>query len=436
MNNSVSVIFLCHNNFDIDICINSVISQLKSTDEIIVVDDHSNSNTLNKLKKFESEKIIKLILSDMKGNRSRNRNLGAKRAKNPILIFLDGDMVLDDYAISAFKYSHQYKHQRAFVGQKHGTHYDEIQFPLYTGIVNYKELLKTKTGRAQIKNHPLIKDKRHNILRSNTNSKYNWTFYYTGFCSVDKDLFELVDGFDENFKTWGSEDVDFGYRISKLCEIGFIENAHAFHIPHPRNVLKNELTNRKNIFHMHNKYKTWEFEILCGFYGYGNLQQFETVINQMRLLNLKNEEPKITNNDIFIDSVSNSNPNGLIKYTLNNSITENNALGVALNFPSKTFECAYISDHIFIYPKMLCTRIIQEALRHSNKVYIYPTTDLIRIDWDENLLKPIAQKQTHYLEINKIISYIFKSVENSDLIEVQHTCLEDFKNNIYAEDIY
>ncbi len=126
------------------------------------------------MKVFESRGSILLIQSEIIGNRSHNRNLGAKKAKNEILVFVDGDMVLDDYAINRFKYAHGYIKERAFIGQKHAIDYDEIQFNLYSSIPNYIELLKTKFGREQLKNNHLLKDDKHPLIKNNSCSKYNW----------------------------------------------------------------------------------------------------------------------------------------------------------------------------------------------------------------------------------------------------------------------
>lgn len=436
MNVNLSIIFLCHNNKYIDICIDAVLRQIDLYDQVIVVDDNSDSTTLNILKNFEKNGDIILIRSDVLGNRSYNRNIGAKKAQNEVLVFLDGDIVIDDYAINRFKYAHEYMKERAFIGQKHAIQYDETQFLLHTSIPNYIELLKTKSGREQLKNNPLLKDKRHSFIKNDTNSKYNWTFYYTGLCSVDKDIFNSVGGFDESFQNWGSEDVDLGYRLSLVCEIGFVKNIHAFHIPHPRNLLNNELSNRKNILYMLKKYKTWEFEILCNFYGYGNLHEFEYVIQQMRLLRLNEYNKNLKDKSIFIDTVSQLNPNGYIAYNLNNELKTLSSLSVTLNFKTKTFETAFISDHIFIYPKILCARIIQEVLRISNLVYIVPTNDSLRIAWPENILKPKAQKQGHYFELNSILSYSFIPIKNSEIIKVEHISLPEMKDNIYSEYLY
>lgn len=126
----LSIIFLCHNNKNIDICLDSVIEQTYGNDEIIVVDDHSNDETLTLLKKYVETKKILLLRSNRAANRSYNRNLGAKIAKNGVLVFLDGDMVLGNNGLFAIRKAHILRSEQAFIGQKHAINFDELQLQL------------------------------------------------------------------------------------------------------------------------------------------------------------------------------------------------------------------------------------------------------------------------------------------------------------------
>ena len=262
-NISLSIIFLCHNNINIDICINAVLEQIKANDELIVVDDHSDEHTLSILNSFSNNKSIVLLSSDKVANRSYNRNLGAKVAKNNILVFLDGDMVIGNNSLSALRNAYATRKEVAYIGQKHAINYDPIQLELFSKIENYIELLRTHSGRAQLESNPLFIDARKEFFENENNNKFHWIYYYTGLCSVQKDVFFEIGGFDEHFSLWGSEDVDLGYRINQRFYIGFVSDFHGFHIPHNRNVIENELSNKKNIQYMLHKYKDVEVKRVC-----------------------------------------------------------------------------------------------------------------------------------------------------------------------------
>lgn len=418
---TLSIIFLCHNNQYIDVAINAVLEQIDANDEIIIVDDHSNLSTLAVLEKYKTNSNINIISSDKIANRSYNRNLGAKHAQNPVLVFMDGDMVMGNESIVALKNGHTNRDEKAFIGQKHGIHYDELQMKLFSSLPNYIDMISTYEGRSILEKNPLFIDSRGKYFENPATENYRWTYYYTGLCSVEKDIFFKVGGFDENFSKWGSEDIDLGYRLSKLTKIGFLTNLHGFHIPHARDLVSNEKSNIRNTQYMMNKYNSWEFEVKQSFYGYGDLILFEKIINQMRLLVVSEDYPKIEENELITDVISQRNYNGNIFYKSANGVCKvNSFFGTAIPFQNKKFLTAYISDHIFIYPIIITCRILQEALRVAKKVLIYPTTDSIRIDWEQLYpITPKPPKQHFRYEANDLLCFSFSQAFN-DYIEVEY----------------
>lgn len=408
---NLSIIFLCHNNRNINVCIDSVLEQMEEDDEIIVVDDHSDSDTIALLNIYCQNRQIVLLSSDKPANRSYNRNLGASRAKNEILVFLDGDMVLGNKGLTALRQAHLTRAEEAFVGQKHAINYDELQLNLYANLPNYVDMLRSYEGREQLEQNPLFCDRRKNHFADEEYKKYTWAYYYTGLCSISKSVFDEIGGFDEKFSSWGSEDVDLGFRISRKYAIGFINDLHGFHIPHIRDVIANEKSNVQNIKYMLYKYKTWEFEILDNFYGYGSLPVFSRIIQRMRLLTVSDPDIKISDREIIIDIISQQHPQGNIFYCENSEyLSSESMLGVTILKSDRYFQTAYVSDHIFIYPVLLTCRILQESLRIAKKVYIFPTSDAVRFPWEEEkLLLPKVQKQHYRYEINDLFAYSFKA---------------------------
>lgn len=75
--------------------LNSLFSQTKVPDEIIVVDGGSTDTTIKKLKKINTNKF-KIIISKGAG-RSKGRNLGVKKARYEIIAMTDADCVCDKY---------------------------------------------------------------------------------------------------------------------------------------------------------------------------------------------------------------------------------------------------------------------------------------------------------------------------------------------------
>lgn len=411
-NINFSIIVLSKNNEYIKLVLDNIISQLEVNDEIIVVDDHSEKTYLQCLESYTSNKNIKLVKAKKIGNRSHNRNIGARYAEKDILLFVDGDMVLIDNALSILRYAHSYRTEEAFIGPKHNIHYDKIHFELFSGIKNYIDMLSTPTGRKQISEDFFSKDEREDFFNDKSNKRFFWMHYYTGASSVSNNIFKKCGGFDENFTAWGSEDVDLGYRINQYCDIGFLNDFHSFHIPHNRDAFAIETSNMYNTLQMLEKYKTWEFEVLYAFNGNPNIHKsFNNIIQQMRTLSLTHINNIGRNNCLIINTISKEYPNGNITTYKENSSKSLPLLGLAIPIPSMSFDIVCISENIFIYPPIVTSRIIQEALRISKNVYIQKTDNDIRIDWNGKIFFPF-QSTNHKIAYRSedTMDYSFESV--------------------------
>ena len=86
---SVSIVIPTYNRASyISSAIQSVLNQMQPEDELIVVDDGSNDDTMKILKKYGS-KII--VVRGLHGGAGRARNIGINTAKNDLVAFLDSD---------------------------------------------------------------------------------------------------------------------------------------------------------------------------------------------------------------------------------------------------------------------------------------------------------------------------------------------------------
>ena len=408
----ISIIILSCNNPYIAISIDSVYSHLNEDDEIIVVDDHSDESIIKILHEYQEANKIKLLRANRHGNRAYNRNLGAKMAQNDILFFMDGDIVMCDNSIDDLRKAHEQREEIAFIGPKFCIHYSDIHFKLYSNIDNYIELLKTPSGRKQLIANPLFSDERSDFWNIPEYRQFFWLNYYTGASSVSKDIFHKAGGFDESFETWGSEDVDLGYRINKYGKIGFLPRLIALHIPHPRNIVSIETTNFENILFMMKKYRTWEFEVLHSFSARPDIFiSFFNIINQMILLNLKGIDITQQPNSVFLDVVSSKNPNGkLTVLDKDGKQITFQLIGITTTFRNKEFDTVYISDSVFIYPPVVVSRIMQEMLRVGQTVLILSSHNNIRIDWSEKVSIP-AYHSNSRIKYNSddLMDYQFRS---------------------------
>jgi cellulose synthase/poly-beta-1,6-N-acetylglucosamine synthase-like glycosyltransferase len=90
----ISVVVACYNKRDvIGECIRAVLNQNYRNYELIVVDDGSTDGSIEAIKKFNSSQM-KVIQIEHQGV-SAAKNTGIKHSKGDIVLFLDGDCVLD-----------------------------------------------------------------------------------------------------------------------------------------------------------------------------------------------------------------------------------------------------------------------------------------------------------------------------------------------------
>lgn len=88
----ISVVIPVYNEEEvIGECLQSLMRQTYSNLEVIVVDDGSTDRTREIISRF---KKVKLILGEHRGP-GFSRNLGSKKAKGKILVFVDADMTFD-----------------------------------------------------------------------------------------------------------------------------------------------------------------------------------------------------------------------------------------------------------------------------------------------------------------------------------------------------
>ena len=94
----ISVIVTVYNNEQyIKQCLDTIVPQLNSKIELIIVDDGSLDNTLNICNAITKEKENVIIISNKHNGLSYSRNTGIKRARGKYIVFVDGDDWIDKF---------------------------------------------------------------------------------------------------------------------------------------------------------------------------------------------------------------------------------------------------------------------------------------------------------------------------------------------------
>lgn len=384
---TISVIMLSRNNPEIETSLRVTAQQLGKDDELIVVDDHSSAKYLSHLERLSGELGFALLHAQKRGNRSHNRNLGARFSKGDILVFSDGDMVMLDTNITYLKRAVPTRSASAFVGHMHGITYCQNGMSLVAGIDDVASLARTKEGRRQLIENPLLADGR--TIAKDVDRRYRhyyWLNFYSALCVVERPGFADVGGFDESFVTWGSEDVDLGFRLQRRgYEIDFLEDLHSIHIPHRRNVVQAEASNWENALRAVDRYRCWEWEVVATFRGSVRVvAAVDAVIRRMRSLSLPDIHPAGEGeNTLVIDSVSRTRPEGSVRYLdVTGRLREYHQLGLALpQLNHQEIVRCYVSSNVFAYPAVIAAEILREATRLSGDVIIVDSGCRTRVDW-------------------------------------------------------
>ncbi|GHV15391.1 glycosyl transferase family 2 [Fibrobacterales bacterium] len=160
--------------------------------EVILVDDSSEKDVI------EIEKICEKYMAKRiyhSPSVAEKRNVGVREAKYDIVLFLDSDCIATPNLLN--------EHKKLYIDERIG------------GVAGLLEFVGEDTWfwNAVSKSHFVINFQLPRIL-----DEVSWT--PTANCSVRKDIFNLVGGFDNSFPNKpGGEDVDFGIRMTKK---GFI----------------------------------------------------------------------------------------------------------------------------------------------------------------------------------------------------------------------
>jgi glycosyltransferase involved in cell wall biosynthesis len=226
--------------------------------EVIIADDGSSDDTFAVAQQYTGKLNLKYVYQEDKGYRVASaRNLGIRLAQGEVLVFVDSGMILSGQFLSTHLKAHReaavplavigyvycFDHTQAF-----DHHRVDPRKPRKT--IQY-----FRSQGAQLD------------IREDCYRKYNdqlatlpapWTFFWGGNISVRRDVVLQAGGFDENFdQTWGSEDIEFGYRLHQQ-NVKFVleREAEAIHYPHERHLderFKKEIINKR---YFHKKYNS------------------------------------------------------------------------------------------------------------------------------------------------------------------------------------
>jgi glycosyltransferase involved in cell wall biosynthesis len=252
--------------------ISSIVDGSPDTDdyEIIVSDDGSTDGSFDKaFRQFEGRVQLKYVYMPDEGFRvARARNLGASVACGEVLIFCDsGVLALPGFVSAHIELHRDLSRLRYMIGYVYGIYSTD------DGLKRLAALLGARLGAASqiaaldaisdaVARDPEWEDPREIAYRYCQNDLQRliapWALTWTANVSLLRSTFTAAGGFDENYKSWGAEDMDFGLALHQRgVEIDAGRTARAVHIPHDQAEDRFRSDDR-NKEYLHAKYKLWQ----------------------------------------------------------------------------------------------------------------------------------------------------------------------------------
>jgi len=219
-------------------CLDSLRFCAGDFDEVIIADDGSSSETVDRLNEMITnyDFSINHVWQPKEGFRvAASRNNGIRHAKGDYLVFFDSDFLILPDTI-------RYHLRLAESGRFVAGNCKYLNEPQTKNAFNSKispEFLENLY--QQLPEEEMIKDHRRFIKRTilfRLHLKNRRKQSLGGHFSIFRKDIEHVNGYDENFHGWGGEDEDLGIRLVKAGIYGrsAIRYARVLHMWHPKEI--------------------------------------------------------------------------------------------------------------------------------------------------------------------------------------------------------
>lgn len=269
MKNKISVIISVYNNSSHLLkCLSSLNNQSLLPDEVILTDDGSAEDIKSILTEHIPAYHFKLIFcqqADLGFRLSRCKNNGIRLAVNEIVLFLDQDIITSrNYLLLV---AQNIKPDNFVVSLPVRTNSDQLAALTLEKIKSfeYEDIITVRQFKKLRRQYR--KESLYSLLHK-FHLRKNGIKMRGGCFGTYKENLIKVNGFDENFVSWGNEDDDLGKRLSNISLKGFylFQKEYSIHLYHPEN---HDGSRKNKCYYNQNKEKYSKGYYFCE-YGLNN----------------------------------------------------------------------------------------------------------------------------------------------------------------------
>ena len=259
---SLGVVIPCHNNsWQLSGVLTSLAYQTVKPDAVVVVDDNSNgpeAHSLRQLCRTCGAIYTRLARPrnelEALGRRSHARNAGTSLLDTDVVLYLDGDMLLNSGYVQEVKLYHAALPRIYLRGLRYCIP-TEQQSRGYDNCLS--EFLRECQATAPSPVDYVGADD-HLPHLSEKRARYDrWEWCASNNLSVRRRYAIEIGCWDQNFLGWGEEDIDFSFRLFRLGLTPMLltgVNANCYHLDHYVDRRANQMTLKRNAAYLINKW--------------------------------------------------------------------------------------------------------------------------------------------------------------------------------------
>lgn len=235
--------------------------------EVIVVDDGSSDGTAGVVDEYRSRLDLSYYYQEDEGYRAAAaRNVGIGHARAGICVFVDSGVILHSGCLAAYVDRHRRSAEPiAVCGYVYCFNQDEDGAEISATV----DFADPDAAMASLKAQGKWPD-----IREWFYAKYGddfsglpapWLIYWTCSVSAETSQLKAVGMFDEQYRSWGAEDVDLAYRLHRHG-VRFVldRQACALHMPHAKDFEDHTRSAADNCRYFAEKYDTPITRLLIG----------------------------------------------------------------------------------------------------------------------------------------------------------------------------